>query len=227
MQPSPCHICVATKKRWFTGVNPGSLVKVPEISRQEAHTLTLAQVKDVLAVVRYPEKQMALIAILTDMNVEEICGLQWKYVNLSGKWRQTEGEQIPPRTVAVRQQWCLGRLARVSRKSRNRNLAISDPLLSILHELSGRSKFTGPDEFVLVSHGGTPVNQKNIVVRRLKPIGRALKMPWLSWHVFRRAHKTLLSELGVQLQDRVATELYSCACPDYGKRLRGALLVIA
>ncbi len=39
---------------------------------------------------------------------------------------------------------------------------------------------------------------------RLKPIGRALHMPWLSWHAIRRAHTTLAYEIGMPYLDRVA-----------------------
>src|ERR1700680_2852029 len=44
------------------------------------------------------------------MNVAEICGLQWKRVNLTEAWSNTDGESIPPRTIAVRKQWYRGEL---------------------------------------------------------------------------------------------------------------------
>jgi hypothetical protein len=39
----------------------------------------------------------------------------------------------------------------------------------------------------------------------LKPIGKELQMPWLSWQVIRRTHTTLAHELGMQFLDRMAT----------------------
>ena len=161
------------------------------MTRKQAHTLTLTQVKQVLGVMRYPEREMALISILTSMNVAEICGLQWKYVNLTDTWSNQDGEPIPPRTIAVRQEWYLGELGSVNGKSRHRNLPIPIALLPILSELKLRPNFTAPDDFVLVSRAGTPINETNIAARRLKPIGKALEMPWLTWQVFRRTHTAL------------------------------------
>ena len=46
--------------------------------------------KAVLERMRYPEKEMTLLAIVTGMNVAEICGLQWKHVNLSALGRDGE-----------------------------------------------------------------------------------------------------------------------------------------
>ena len=194
----------AQKKQWFTGENPASLVTLPGMTRKEAHSLTLAQAKEVLQVMHYPEKEMTLIAILTSMNMAEICGLQWKRVNLTEAWFNTDGEPIPPRTIAVRQQWYGGEFGSVNKKSRNRNLPIPETLIPVLLGLSQREKFTGPDDFVLVSPAGAPINEKNIAVCRLKPIGRDLQMPWLSWHVFRRTHTTLAYEFGMRFQDRMA-----------------------
>ena len=73
----------AKKGNYFLGANPASQVVVPGISRKEAHMLSLPQLKAVLELMRYPEKEMTLMAILTGMNVAEICGLQWNHVNLS------------------------------------------------------------------------------------------------------------------------------------------------
>jgi integrase len=191
----------ATNKRWFTGDNPARLAALPGMTRKEAHELTLAQARSVLALMQYPEKEMALIAILTSMNVSEICGLQWKHVNLTKTWSNTDGAPIPPGTIAVRMQWNHGRLGTVNGKTRNRNLRIPEALLPILLELSHRKKFTGPENFVLVSRNGRPINAQNIAARRLKPIGKSLQMPWLSWQVFRRTHMTLPDQVGMQLQD--------------------------
>jgi integrase len=195
---------LAMKKRWFSGDNPASAVTLPEMTRKQAHTLTLAQVRQVLGVMRYPEREIALISILTSMNVAEICGLQWKHVNLTNAWSNQDGEPIPPRTIAVRQEWYLGQLGSVNGKSRHRNLPIPNALLPILSELKLRPKFTASDDFVLVSRAGTPINETNIAARRLKPIGKALEMPWLTWQVFRRTHTALPNLLGMEFREYAA-----------------------
>jgi integrase len=192
---------LAAKKGWFTGDNPANPVTLPEMTRKEAHALTLAQVKRLLEVMQYPEKEMALLAILTNMNIAEICGLQWKCVNLTETWSSMDGESIPPKTIAVRKQWYRGELLEPNWKSRNRNLPIPDLLLATLLGLNRRRKYTGPDDFVLASQAGTPISEHYISVRRLKPIGKRLQMPWLSWRVFRRTRASLLNELELQCHE--------------------------
>jgi integrase len=197
----------ARKSHCFNRDNPASLVPLPEMSRREAHALTLSQAKQVLDVMQYPEKEITLTTILTSMNVAEICGLQWKCVNLTGEWTEVDGEAIPPGTIAVRKQWYRGELGDLELRSRNRNLLIPDLLRPILLGLSRRPQYTGPNDFVLVSEVGTPIHASNLRARRLKPIGKQLQMPWLSWQVFRRTHTTLAHQLGMQLLgDRVTAD---------------------
>ncbi len=195
----------AKKRQMFTGDNPVTLVTLPEMTRKEGHTLTLGQAEEVLAVMQYPEKEMTLIAILTRMKMAEICGLQWKHVNLTEAWSLTDGDPIPPRTIAVRKQWQSGKLSNVEPKSGRRILPMPEQLLPVLLGMSQRAKFTRPRDFVLVSRTGRPVNENSVAKRRLKPIGEGLQMPWLSWRVFQRTRTTLAQELGMQvIGNRVA-----------------------
>jgi Phage integrase family len=61
-----------------------------------------------------------------------------------------------------------------------------------------------PHDPVFASRNGTPVNENNMAKRILKPIGTALDMPWLSWHVFRHTHSTLTKTLEMHVNDRMA-----------------------
>ncbi len=181
----------ARKEQWFSGENPADMAILPRMTRMETHTLTPAEARRVLAAMEYPEKEMALIAILTGMNMEEICGLQWNCVNLTETWFIADGKPIPPRSIAVRKQWRCGRLKAVSLEGRTRNIPIPAPLFPILLRLVRRSVHTGPDDFVIVSPTGRPFDHRNIAVRRLKLIGARLQMPWLSWRVIRRMRLNL------------------------------------
>lgn len=193
----------ARRRHLFTGDNPASLVTLPAMTRKEARALTRAQMSDLLGAMQYPEREMALIAILTNMNMEEICGLQWKFVNLSDTWSCVDGEPIPPRMIAVRRQCYRSRLSSVTRKSRNRNLPVPNSLFRLLLGQSRRTKFTGPDDFVLASQTGKPIDQKTIARRRLKTIGRDRQMPWLSWRVFKHTRTSLLDELEIQFDELI------------------------
>jgi integrase len=187
----------ATKEGYFAGANPASQVILPGMKRKEKHALSLGQVKQVLEIMQYPEKEMTLIAILTSMNVAEICGLQWKHVNLTSMSLNREGEVIAAKTIAVRKQWYRGELCAVT-NGRRKDIGIPEVLFPVLQKLSSRTRCIGTDDFVLMSNAGTPINQMNVAARRLKSIGRDLHMPWLSWQVFRRTHTSLLCEFGMQ-----------------------------
>jgi integrase len=178
--------------------NPADDVRLPGIVRKEAHVLTIEQLRQLIGLMRYPEREVALLAILTEMNVAEICGLQWKYVNLSELSCKVDGESIPARTIAVRKQSYRCEFGPVL-NCRERDIPVPDLLASILRKIRNRKRFCAREDFVVVSRSGTPINQDNVASRRLKSIGRRLEMPWLSWYVFHRTNVALSAELGPQL----------------------------
>lgn len=202
----------AIKEQVFNGRNPASLVALPEMTRKEAHALSLEQAVRVLSVMQYPEKELSLMAILTEMNMAEICGLQWKHVNISTQVLNREGQTIPGRSIAVRKQWNRGELSDVP-KGRRKTVPISPLLHSILVALGQQSSYVGWNDFVLVSKAGTPINQVNVAARRLKLIGEELGMPWLSWQVFRRTHSRLVDEFGAQLHRHISMALKTATRP--------------
>jgi integrase len=182
----------------YAGTNPATLVTLPAMARRKAHTLTLGQLQQVMQIMHHPERDIALFALLTEMNVTEICGLKWKYANFSNEGHYAGEEWMPPRTIAVRNQWYRGELAAVHAK-RKRSFVAPDLLCTVLRELKLRHRFTGAEDFVLVSRSGTPLYAENVAARRLKIIGRACEIPWISWFVFHRTHMKLKSEFGRQL----------------------------
>jgi integrase len=193
----------AQMEMYFNGDNPASAIKLPKVSRPPASPVATSDLIRLLGSMRYPEKEMTLFAVLTGMTVAEICGLQWKRVNLTDtETSNSDGDVISPRTLSIREEWTRGQLSGVS-KRRVGAIHIPKPLLPILLRLSRNPKFTGPTDFVLTSRTGSPVNQTNVLTRRLKPIGRELNISGLSWHMVRRIHKELVAEFGAQFQDQM------------------------
>jgi hypothetical protein len=195
----------ALRTRHFTGDNPASLVVLPGMKRRESHCLTLEQTIKVLELMQYPEREVTLFAILTNMNIAEICGLQWKFVNLTEHHLSREGQSIPPRSILVRNQWYRGELCGVP-AGRRKSIPIPQLLFTVLHTLS-RTKSSGWNDFVLSTKSGRPINQINLAARRLKTIGRELEMPWISWQVLRRTRAVLAYEFGTQIQHELAKTL--------------------
>jgi integrase len=186
----------------FTGTNPVHSADVPEIDRKSTAVLSLEQIERALEAMQYPERQMTTIALLTDMNVSEICGLQWKHVNLTGAGLEQGGKLIPPFTVSVNKRLYRGELANV-KDARQRIIPIPGTLIPMLLVLRARTRFNGPDDFVLTSRSGTAVNVSNITARRLGHIGKELGIPELTLQALHRAQALIKEGLGAQFQHRI------------------------
>lgn len=184
----------ATATGHFSGPNPATFVAVPSIAHKPVPSLTLSQLKQIFDLMSYPEQQIALFALLTDMNVAEICGLKWKHVNLSNVIQYGSGDPLAARTIAVKMQIYRGEYREVLGR-RGRFVQIPELLQSALLHLKHRPAHNSGENYVLVSRRGTAVNPDNIAARRLKAIGQILDMSWLSWKVF---HRT-----GIELRDRL------------------------
>ena len=211
----------ARKQRCFSGKNPARLVRLPEMIHKPTQVLTLDETGRVLGLMGYPEREIMLIAMLTDLNVAEICGLQWKHVNSIGVWSRRDDLLVPPLSLTVRKQCYRGQLIDV-KPNRMRNLPIPDLLLRVFLKLSGRSKFNGPEDFVLVSRAGTPVNANNVAARRLKSVRSSLQLPYLSWLAFRRSHTVWASQFGSEFQVQLAKAIHSNSLQDHSDSRRGA-----
>jgi integrase len=198
----------ATQTHFFFGENPTLSVTLPRMLRKPAYVLTLDELKRILQVARYPEKEIALMATLTRMSIAEICGLQWKYVNASELRRPMDGDWLEARTIAVRMQSCRGEFGPVI-ASRRQDVRLPELLIPALAGLRARTRFSGPNDFIFASRSGSPVSQDNLAIRKLKVIGKALGVPWLSWHAFRRTHEHLYAQLGRQLHNELKSSISS------------------
>ena len=186
----------ATNRRCFSGGNPAFEVPLPRMIRKPQEELTANQVRQLLAVMKYPEKEIALVAIFAGLNMLEICGLQWKNVNLGELPREVEGRIIPPQSIAVRSQLDAGHLVDV-RSNRARNVEMHETLLSMFRRLHQRQFRVEPADFVFVSRPGSPLWPANLQ-HRLKTLGRDLGMPSPSWHLFTRMRQAIMGEFAFE-----------------------------
>ena len=121
----------------------------------------------------------------TSLNVAEMLGLRWKWVNLSGEPVTVGSEVLPAYSLAVRENFYRGKFGSVKARSRRRNVPLGFSVTTALLKLKAGSTFVGPNDLVFSSRNGTPLNENNLLRRVLKPIAVTLSMPWLSWHAFR------------------------------------------
>ena len=202
-----CMFAQALESRLVNGENPASSVVLPRMQRQHTPALSLDQLTAVLQLMRYPERELALMVLLTKMSVAEVCGLKWKFVNLGDARRFVNEDWVDGRTAAIRMQSHRGQFGPVT-SNRRRNCPLPELVCSVLNHLRTRDRFTGPDDFVFASRCGSAVSQDNIAMRRLKSIGNALGMPWLCWHVFHHTHSRLLLAYGRQLHHELKAVIH-------------------
>lgn len=184
----------AIKERLFSGDNPACDVKLPPMTRRESKYLTIAQVETILGLMKYPEREIALITIATGMSISEICALQWKNVNLAASAAYIEEEFLPSRSIKIKRQWIAGELMDLSPDD-VRNVNIPDSLREHLEKMRPTGRLINHNDFLISTRDGHPISPSHILARGLKPIGSKLDMPWLSWQVLKRAQKAFMLEL--------------------------------
>lgn len=181
-----------TAKKWnyYQGSNPASGVSLPEKNPvREKHVLQENQIALILSQLREPVRTMVLLGILTGMRIGEILGLRRKDVNFfSGQ-------------IRIEQACYRGLLGSPKTKGSRRTLPLPKVLVKPLSRIFEKGTLTSEEDLVFQTRNGTPLNDTNLLHRHLKPVGAGLGMPWLSWHVFRRTHATLLQVAGASLKD--------------------------
>ena len=205
----------AQRKMLFSGENPAFAVGLPPVCSKRGHRLTINEAKSILRLMQYPEKEITLITITTGISIQEICGMQWKHVNLAAKPVDCHGTAIPPSHIFVTQQWNPEGIVSLA-ANRTRLVEVSQPLARVLENLKLETQFADAENYVLATSSGAPICPSSLRILRLRPIGRKLGMPWLSWQVIKGAHETLLSELRVQLNIDLILSLDTF--PIYGMR---------
>ena len=173
-------------KKWgyCPGDNPAIGLELPEkIPVREKHTLTLTQYQSLLGVLPEPTRTMFELGTLTGMRIGEILALRWQDVDFSA------GE------IRIEQAYCRGVFGSPKSKSSCRTLPMPRPLRETLERFQQYSRDVKESPLVFRSAIGTPLSDCNLLRRHLKPAGKRLGMAWLSWHVLRRTHVTLLQTM--------------------------------
>jgi integrase len=183
----------ARKWNYFQGSNPASGVSLPEKHAvREKHALQENQIALLLSRLKEPVRTMVLLGILTGMRIGEILGLRRKDVDFfSGQ-------------IRIEQACYRGLLGSPKTKGSRRTLPLPTVLVKPLSRIFEKGTRTSEEDLVFQTRNGTPLNDTNLLHRHLKPVGGRLRMPWLSWHVLRRTHATLLQVAGASLKDAQA-----------------------
>jgi integrase len=182
-------------KKWghLAGENPASSVELPEKqSTREKRVLMPDEVTRLLAVLREPVYTMVLIAVLTGLRIGEIIGLRWADVDLDRN------------ELRVEQSVYRGSVGSPKTKGSRRTLPLPEAAVEALKRLAQRLPNGNPERPVFCSRKGTALSDTNLLLRHLKPAGKKIGVPWISWHTFRRTHATLLQLAGGSAKDAQA-----------------------
>ena len=147
-----------------------------------------AQVRLLLPELTEPCRTVIQLAVLTGLRIGEILALRWKRVDL------LRG------TIEVAETYSDGEFGSPKTRSSNRVIPVSGLLRTLLESHKASTDCRAPDDLVLCTPSGTPLNQKNLYNRVLAPACDRIKQPRVSWHSFRHTHATLLTEVGESIK---------------------------
>jgi integrase len=189
---------------YYSGDNPASHLRMPEkrdVRQKTAYTYSQAQ--KLLEILESPAREMVLMALCTSMNVAELCGLRWRYVNLTDQFALVDGEAIPPFRAGVRWNFTAGQFGTVKTGNRYRTVPLPALVREALANLREISSFTEPDHLVFASRNGTPIDAHNVTNRDFKRASKELVFH-VNWHAFRHTAATWAESTGMVMSDRVA-----------------------
>ena len=201
-------IRLAKRERIFKRDNPICNVNLPAMSRRLCHELTKEQAKTILKLLRYPEREVALLTMSTGLGVKDICALRWKDVNLTPVGVHENGTRIPACSIVVAKlshHQAKGPVQRMPDKY----VAISETLATALIQLRQRRRSEDPNDFLVTSSDSDSESQLTLKSLRLRSVSKELHMPWLSWQVLRRAHQAFIEELRIVLTDELIAFAYT------------------
>ena len=171
---------------------PTDGVELPAMHRKERGSLTIGQVRGLMAVLDSPVRELVLFLSVTGCRISEALGLRWDRVDF-------DRAQIVKRETFRRGRW-----GTLKSDASRRNIPVPDELLAELARLKSRTRWKAPGHPVFACQStGTPLSAANIQARVLKPKARLLGVPaGVSWHWLRHANSTWLAAGGVNTTDR-------------------------
>lgn len=202
----------ARKWRLLAGENPALGVELPtKTFVREKRMLAPDQIPRLLAELAEPVRSIVQLALWTGLRVGEILALRWEDVDFAAQ------------ELRVARNICRGSFGTPKTACGRRNL----PLLAAAVRLLANFRPIGAEAaamLVFPNARAKPYSDSNLLRRHLKPAGQRVGTPWVSWHVLRRTHATLLQKAGGSLRDAQAQlghakmsttlEIYTMPLPD-------------
>jgi len=197
----------AKAHHWFFGELPTEAVRLPELVREEQRALKWAEVCTLAKALPEPCATLVVFLVQTGLRIGEAMGLRWARVNLTAEPLIVDGQEIPPLSLLVRENYVMGRYQTLKTNSSYRTVLIPVWLsirLSALTENARACRIPrGSGPVFANALGLVPIDQHNLAARVLKPTAKALGMGWVSWHTFRHTHSTMADRAGFTTAERM------------------------
>lgn len=201
--------------------NPVDGVSLPaaKTGKQNKPHITRQSFQLLLELVAEPYATMIFVAVYTGLRVSELSGLRWRNVyedSISIEQRYSRGDWGAPKSDA-------------SNVTIPVNRAVIDRIRALktltVEVRAGRAvrryaaiKFDGRDDLVFQSVvKGVPMRDNNVLIRHLKPAGKAVGLPWINWLVLRRSFAMWLKKSGADVKDAQGLMRHSKASTTNGR----------
>ena len=195
--------------------NPVEGVRLPaaKCGKRSKPYITQQQFALLVEMIAEPYATMLYTAAYTGLRPSEVIGLRRRNVHDD--------------SITIEERYCRGDWGAPKSDASNATVPVNRAVIERIRRLdsltvevrAGRAlrrypavRLTGPDDLVFQSpESGGPIRDNNVLVRHLKPAGRALGIPWVNWHVLRRSFATWLKIAGADVKDAQALMRHSKA----------------
>jgi integrase len=196
--------------------NPCHGVKLPPAKRGRSPKpfITEAQFSQLVELIAEPYATMVYVACWSGLRISELIGLRWNDIGAD--------------SITIDERYCRGDLSAPKSDASNATIAVTPDVISRIFKLKGMTvkigggrgghqtfkvvKSESPDAFVFQSvRKGAPMRDNNILIRHIKPAGKALGMPWINWRCLRTSFATLCKDRGIPVRDAQALLRHSRA----------------
>jgi integrase len=180
---------LGTAVEWgYLSDNPGRGIKLPERSLKRPHTsLSIDEVRKLLAALVEPERTFVLIAVLGGMRVGELLALRWGRIDL------------PQRSLRVEETCYLGRFGTPKTRSSRRTVALAPIAVRLLAAHRSCCIDTGPQGLVFSGAEGLPL-KVDPLRDHLKQACKRAGIREIDFHTLRHTHSTLLHSIGTPIK---------------------------
>jgi integrase len=183
---------------------------------EERQPLTADHLARLIEELRSPARKLVAFLAMTGLNKSEMQGLRRRRVNLSDEEILCDGKPLPPRSLAVREQFVRvygkslgenverGQYQGVKARDRDRVVPLSTAAVELLRQVMAESKWKGPNDPVFAAPlNGRPINADNVLRRAIKPALLKLGLPPdADLHSMRHFHATAADQGGLTEGER-------------------------